>query len=340
MLLDPGQGTHRGVVEVAYERRVVGPAPDLGEEDQVERRRVDRAVVALEPVLRGFPAPDLVDDLPGLGVDRRVVLGRLQPGEDLEGAAGELGPEQERLQARDQRVAAEDGHEPRHPGRGQVAEAVSAAQPQRGEVGHGARKDVVEIVPRGAEPRNAQIPGRQRRLDPLPLLAEALLRHAYRFAAERRHDVHAELPRLPGLELDPEPDFSRLDVPALGQDHLRPRKTGVVVEHELVLVLLVAPLDRRWKGARLQRVAEREVVILDREDVREVARTRARARTRPSPGSGSGPGGGPACPPRRIGFARSRPCPGPARRRVGCGGSRRRSSTRPSPPRGGAGARR
>ena len=45
---------------------------------------------------------------------------------------------------------------------------------------------------------------------------------------------------------------------------------GVVLEHELVLVLLVARLGRRRKRARLERVAEREVVVLDGEDVREV----------------------------------------------------------------------
>ena len=90
-------------------------------------------------------------------------------------------------------------------------------------------------------------------------------------AAERRDDVEAEIPGLPGLELDPEPDLPRLDVPALGQDHLRSREPGVVVEDELVLVLLVAPFGRRWKWDRLDRVTEGEVVVLDREDVREVA---------------------------------------------------------------------
>ena len=89
--------------------------------------------------------------------------------------------------------------------------------------------------------------------------------------SERRDDVEAELPRLPGLELDPVPDLPGLDVPALGQDHLRSREPGVVVEHELVLVLLVTRLGGQGQGARLERVAESEVVVLDREDVREVA---------------------------------------------------------------------
>jgi hypothetical protein len=274
VLLDPGEGGHRRFLEVTYERVVVGPAPDLGEEDQVQRRGVDRAVVALEPVLRSLAAPDLVHDLARLGVDRLVVLGRLKVGEDLERAAGELRAEEQGLETRDQRVAAEDGHEPRHAGRREVAEAVASAQPERGEVGHRAREDVVEVVPGRAQPRDPKVPGRERGLDPLALLAEALPHHVWphRVAPQHRDNVEAELPCLPRLELDPIPDLPGLDVTALGQDHLRAGKAGVVVEHELVLLLLVASLCRQRQGDRLERVAEREVVVLDREDVREVAR--------------------------------------------------------------------
>ena len=71
-----------------------------------------------------------MNDLARLGVDGGVVVGRLELGQNLECAAGELGAEEERLEAGDDRVAAEDGHEPRHPGRGQVAEPVPSAQPQ------------------------------------------------------------------------------------------------------------------------------------------------------------------------------------------------------------------
>jgi hypothetical protein len=90
-------------------------------------------------------------------------------------------------------------------------------------------------------------------------------------AAGRRDDVEPEIPALPGLELDPESDLPRLDVSTLGQDHLRSREPGVVVEDELVLVLLVTPFGRQWKWDRLQRVTEGEVVVLNGEDVCEVA---------------------------------------------------------------------
>ena len=58
------------------ERRIVGPAPHLGEENEVQGRCVDGPVVARKPRLRSLSVPDLVDDLARLGVDRRVLLGR------------------------------------------------------------------------------------------------------------------------------------------------------------------------------------------------------------------------------------------------------------------------
>jgi hypothetical protein len=159
-LVDPGECVHRRLAEAAHERGVVSPAPDLREQDQVERRRVDRSVVIAEPARRSFPVPDLVDDLPRLRVELRIVLGRLEVREHLERAAGELRPEQQRLQARDQRVPPEYGHEPRHPGRGQRAEAV--ADPQRGEVGNRTRERMVQVVPRRAQLWDAELPGGQR----------------------------------------------------------------------------------------------------------------------------------------------------------------------------------
>ena len=96
---------------------------------------------------------DLVDDLAGLGIDRGIVLARLQVGQHLERSAGELRAEQQGLQARDQRVAAEDRHEPGHAGGGQAAraDAARAAHPQRREVGDGLGERVAQLVPRRAE---------------------------------------------------------------------------------------------------------------------------------------------------------------------------------------------
>ena len=71
VLVDPARAPAGPAREASrHERGVVGPAPDLGEEDEEERRRVDRAVVAREPGRRGLARADLVDDLARLGVGR------------------------------------------------------------------------------------------------------------------------------------------------------------------------------------------------------------------------------------------------------------------------------
>ena len=79
-MVDPGERSPGRRLQLANQRVVPRPAPDLGEEHEEERRGVDRAVVGREPRLRGLAAPQL-EDLAGLGVDRRVILGRLQGGE-------------------------------------------------------------------------------------------------------------------------------------------------------------------------------------------------------------------------------------------------------------------
>ena len=80
------------------------------------------------------------------------------------------------------------------------------------------------------------------------------------------------MPRLARLERELVDDLRALHPSALGEDHLRPRDALAVVllEHELVVLLLVAALDRVGKWAGALGVAEGEIVVLDREDVREV----------------------------------------------------------------------
>src|SRR5262249_1210500 len=58
----PLEREQRRLAQALRERGVVGPAPGLGEQDEVERRRVDRAVVAREPGLGAAPLAHLVDD--------------------------------------------------------------------------------------------------------------------------------------------------------------------------------------------------------------------------------------------------------------------------------------
>src|SRR5205085_7197378 len=147
-------------------------APHLREEDQVEGRRVDGAVVRVEPGLRRLPLADLVDDLARLRVDRRIVLRRLELRQDPERAARELGAEEERLVARDQRVSPEDGHEPRHAGRGELADPGAAPHAQRGEIGDRLEEGAAELVPVGTDLRDAQAPRREGLADARYLVPE------------------------------------------------------------------------------------------------------------------------------------------------------------------------
>src|SRR5207248_1860800 len=76
--VDPLERAERGPAQLTHEIRVVCPAPQLGEEDQVERRRVDGAVVARKPRARRLPVTHLVHDLARLRVRPRIVGVRLQ----------------------------------------------------------------------------------------------------------------------------------------------------------------------------------------------------------------------------------------------------------------------
>ena len=125
-----------------------------------------------------------VDDLAGLGVDRRIVLLGLQIGEHLERRAGELRAEDERLQAGDDRVAAEDRHEPRHACTGKLPDPRAVGlHPQGREVVDRLAERVPECVPRRPQLRHTQLPGGERVSNPTHLFAEAALREA------RRHEL-------------------------------------------------------------------------------------------------------------------------------------------------------
>ena len=147
--VDPLEGGQSRPAEPLRELPVARPAPDLRQEHEIQRCRVDGPVVAREPLLRGTAGAQLVEDLPRLGVDRGVVDPRLQRRQRLERADRELGAEEHGLEARDDRVAAEDGHEPGHARGGQVPGALAGPQPQRREVGDGLVERVTELVRRG-----------------------------------------------------------------------------------------------------------------------------------------------------------------------------------------------
>jgi hypothetical protein len=79
------------------------------------------------------------------------------------------------------------------------------------------------------------------------------------------------VPALARLERDLPADDVSFDLPALGEDHLRMRGVAWVLQQELVVLLREANRDRIRQRLRTPRVAECEVVLLDGEDVREVA---------------------------------------------------------------------
>ena len=146
--VDPGERPPRRVLQLERQGRIVGPAPGLRQEHEEERRRVDGAVVAVGPGERRLAAPQLVHDLAGLGVALGVVGGRLGRSEDAQRSRRQLGAEQQRLQRRDQRVPAEDGHEPRRAGGEEVAVGnLGYAHPQRGEIRERPVPGMDEVVP-------------------------------------------------------------------------------------------------------------------------------------------------------------------------------------------------
>ena len=212
---------------------------------------------ARNQLLRRLPAAQLVDDLPRLGVDRRVVLGRLQLGEHLERAARELGAEEQRLQARDERVAAEDGHEPRHPGGGQARRcrrrrrACAATARSETDCGNAWSRSSQSR----AQLRHAQLPGRERRRARASR-SSPKRRSAVRGATRRRRATATTSSRSSqrsrGLELDPVATLSAVDRPRCERItcvRAAPRRCGRRARTGSSL-LVVAGRDRRAAAAR------------------------------------------------------------------------------------------
>ena len=137
-VLDPGQRGAGVGLEGADQLVVAGPAVVLVQQHEEQRRGVGgsevRGVRAL--AARGELAEaQLVQDLAGLLLVEVVAHRRLAGGEHAQGRRGQPGQVGQRLEARDQAVAAEQRHEPRQPGRGQRrALGEIGMDPQRGEV--------------------------------------------------------------------------------------------------------------------------------------------------------------------------------------------------------------
>ena len=214
-----------------------------------------------------------MDDLARLRIDLRVVLPRLELRQYAERVVREFGAEEECLEARNERVAAEDGHEPGHPGSRKLAgHARVFVHPKRCEVGNGLVEGIRELLPRRAQLRNAEFPGRERVAYAGELVTEAPL------GARRRSpkpvgggdDVDAQTPRLARLQGNAIANCAALHLSRLREQDLR-QANGVVGKDELVRVGLERRLHELGQRRRVLRIPEGEVVRLDREDVSEVA---------------------------------------------------------------------
>ena len=219
-----------------------------------------------------------MDDLARLGVDRRVVVDRLQLGQHLERAAGELGAEEQRLQRRDQRVPAEDGHEPRHPGRraaGRGRRCRRACAARRGprptgrtraragprsprSCGTRSCQAVSESCTRASSSPNRCAPDRSRDLPPL------VRRSGRRRSSASQRPRGSSSTRSGSCRRRPRPACENADLRARAPSPGRPARTGLCASSKT---------GGAGSGSGFARigVAEREVVLLDREDVGEVA---------------------------------------------------------------------
>ena len=123
VLVDPVQRGARLALEVADEPPVAGPALVLVEQHDVERRRVGAAVVRRVRTLlerRHLAVAHLVEDSPGVLVAEVVDAAALPVSEGEQRRRRELRRERQRLEAREDAVAAEHRHEPGQAGRGQA----------------------------------------------------------------------------------------------------------------------------------------------------------------------------------------------------------------------------
>src|SRR5437763_875854 len=109
--VDPLEAAERRLPVLAKQRIVAQPLPRLVQDDQVERRGVGGAVVRRvrdQTEVGELAGAHLVRDLAGLGVARVVPLRRLQLGELPERAPRQVRVDDHALQARDERVDAEE----------------------------------------------------------------------------------------------------------------------------------------------------------------------------------------------------------------------------------------
>ncbi len=166
--VDPVERRQRVRPQALEQLVVAGPGVDLAEDDEPQRRRIDRAVVG---VVRGLPGsghlagPQLVEDLARLGVVPRVVGRGLQAGEDGQRVGGDARIERDQLERGDEAVATEQGGEPGNAG-GQVRLALGRpVVAQHRQVGQRAAQRAVEDLVVRVDPRRLEQLVLERRRD-------------------------------------------------------------------------------------------------------------------------------------------------------------------------------
>ena len=185
-----------------------------------------------------------MDDLPGLGVDRRVLGRRLQLRERVQRPDRDLGAEEERLQRGDQRVAPEHGHEPGHAGGegGRLDSPVRMRSAARSSIERSNARRRLSHPPRT---RGAERPRRDDVAERLALLGEALAALGVALAVERGVKLDVELPQLMRVEVEVEDHAAVLEPTRMREHHARPQVAALRLDQQLPRGLVVRRGRRR-----------------------------------------------------------------------------------------------
>ena len=127
VLVDPAQRGERRLAQLTHERVVVRPTPCLGEQHEEQRRRIDACRSSGRTISSAhLPRRTSCTILPGSASRDGSSVVACSAASSRSAPRASSGPNSSVWRRRDHRVAPEDGHEPRHPGRGQLAAAASS----------------------------------------------------------------------------------------------------------------------------------------------------------------------------------------------------------------------
>ncbi len=268
VLVDPVQRRPRLVLELAHELPVPGPAFVLVEQHDVQRRRVGAAVIGrMRPLLerRHLAVAHLVQDPTRVLVAEVVDLRALPQPEHAKRGGRELRRERQRLQAGEDAVPAEHGHEPRQTGGGEAfAGSDRRREAKRGKIDETAPVGDPERIPVTLQPGSVSDPALQVCFHALaaPFLSRRLLLGLPAGVGKGGGDLEIRRPPAVGLDVDLEGQALLVDPGRSGRGDRR----CTAVRVSLVRKEQLAVLD---PTAVLALLLER---ILDLEEVGEVGR--------------------------------------------------------------------